>query len=163
MRKFLGVAVATLALVSASSASAQTFATTPGTYTFDGFNVQVKKGDGPQLSCYLSIDIVRNSSGGITATNPVLTGSLGFCDTVVFQGAPWTVTNPSPNVWRVNGIYVDTTITDGDCQGYLDATFIGTGPERLSLNTGFVTPPPSTLPQVTTGGPCKISGVIDWP
>jgi hypothetical protein len=160
MRKLLSATVATMAIVSANAASAQTFTTTPGTYTFSGLAVDVQKGNGPQLTCSLSIDIV-NSGGTITATNPSMTGGLlGLCASVVFQGAPWTVTNPSPNVWRVNGIYVDTTITPGDCQGHLDAVW--SPGENLTLDTGFSTA--STLPEVDAGtGHCKIRGVISWP
>ncbi|WP_125458939.1 hypothetical protein [Sphingomonas koreensis] len=163
MKKILSAAVASIALISAPSVSAQTFATTAGTYTFSGSGVSVQKGSGPLLSCTLSIDITNDGAGNITADNASLTGSFGFCNTVVFQSSPWTVTNPSPGVWSVNGIYVDTTITNGDCSGYLDATFSLSGTtEQLSVDTGFTTT--STLPEVTAGtGDCKIDGTITWP
>jgi hypothetical protein len=165
MKKILGSAATALFLVWAGSASAQTFATTPGTYTFAGSAVQVQKGSGPLLTCALTIDIV-NTAGTITATNPTLTGSGGACNTVVFLGYPWTVTNIGGAVWRIGfstSIFVDTTITPGDCRGYLDVTYSPgpPGTDRLQLNTGFSTP--STLPADTPGtGDCKIAGVIRW-
>jgi hypothetical protein len=168
MKKLISVAIASIALVSAPSVSAQAFSTTPGTYTFDSTNVDVQKGGGLQLTCNLSIDVTRDALGNVTAGNPVMTGGFfNLCTTVVFQNTPWTVTNVGPNVWRLSGIYVDTTVTAGDCSGYLDATFaiIG-GKETLSVDTGFTPPPPpaapSTLPEVDPGtGYCKIRGILD--
>lgn len=159
MKKFLIATAATLALVSAP-AYAQTFASTPGTYTFDGGGVRVQKDNGPVLTCNLTVDITNDGAGNITASNAALTGFFGLCSSVVFQGAPWTVTNPSTNVWRINGIYIDTTITAGDCAGYLDTTY--TPSDNLEADTGFTTT--STIPEVDAGtGDCKIDGIVSWP
>lgn len=157
MKKLLGIAAA-LALLAPHAASAQTFTTTPGTYTFSGNGVLVQKGSGPLLSCFLSID-VTNDGTSITAGNPVLTGSGGFCNTVVFQATPWPVMVSGTTV-TISGIDVDTTITPGDCNGFLDATFSTSGgTESLTVDTGFTTT--STLPEVTAStGDCKIDGII---
>jgi hypothetical protein len=161
MNKFIISVAASLAAILPQAVSAQTFTTTPGTYTFAGNGVSVQKGSGPLLSCFLSIDIT-NSGGTITADNPILTGSGGFCDTVVFQNTPWPVTVSGSTV-TFSGVYVDTTITPGDCSGLLNATYslVGTT-EQLSVDTGFTST--STLPAVTAGtGDCKIDGDITNP
>lgn len=166
MKVFLSIAAASLALVSAQSASAQSFTTTTGvTFKYDGMGVLVKKGTGPTLSCYLSIDIL-NDGTKIEASNPVLTGSGGACNTVIFQNAPWPVQSLGGNLWQVgitgggtDEIFVNTTITPGNCKGHLVLDY--TGPDEFTVETGFVTT--STIPQDTTGGDCKIDGVIDNP
>lgn len=115
----------------------------------------------------MSIDIVRDASGNVTAQNPVMTGGIfNLCNTVVFQNTPWTVTSLGSNVWRLGGIYVDTTVTAGDCEGYLDVTFaLSGGTETLSVDTGFSPPPlparQSDLLEVDPGtGHCKIRGIL---
>jgi hypothetical protein len=152
MMKILSTAAAALAFMASQTASAQTFATTPGTYTFAGSGVLVQKGSGPLLSCDLSVTIVNNGST-ITAT-PSLTGFFGFCDTVVFTGAPYNVVVSGSNV-TLQSVYADTTITPGDCAGDITASWAGGSPETLTVNT--------TLPAVSSGtGDCTISGVISW-
>lgn len=153
MKRLISIAASAVALTFAGSASAQTFTTTPGTYTFSGNGVVVQKGSGPVLSCFLSID-VTNSGGTITAGNPILTGSGGFCDTVVFQNTPWPVTVSGSTV-SFSGVYADTTITPGDCSGTITATYSGPS-ETLTLNT--------ILPEVGAGtGNCTVNGAITWP
>jgi hypothetical protein len=167
MKKLVSTAVAALALVSAGSASAQTFASTPGSYTFSGSSVKVQKGNGPVLTCTMSIDII-NTSGTITADNPVLTGNFGFCDTVVLMGQAWPVSSSGPTYTVGDAItdpvYADTTITPGDCQGVIPADYSALGTtEDLTIDFGFPTSPiASTMPQVSSGGPCKIDGTISW-
>lgn len=152
MKKLLGIAAA-LALLAPHAASAQTFTTTPGTYTFSGSGVLVQKGSGPLLSCTLSVDIT-NSGSAITADNTSLTGSGGFCNTVVFVGQPYNVTVSGSTV-SFSAVYADTTITPGDCAGTLTATFTAGPPETLTVNT--------TLPEVDPGtGDCTINGAITW-
>lgn len=164
MKKLLSIAVASIALCSAPSVYAQDWTAPPNntTYTFSSSNVSVQKGTGLQLTCFMSIDIVRDGSGVVTAQNPVMTGGFfNLCNTVVFQNTPWTVTNVGTNLWELSGIYVDTTVTAGDCQGKLVATFSAGPPETLTVNTGFTTPPRSTLEEVDPGtGDCKISGTL---
>lgn len=151
MKRLISVAASAIALTFAGSASAQTFTTTPGTYTFSGAGVFVQKGSGPLLQCFLSIDIT-NSGGTVTAGNPILTGSGGFCDTVVFQNTPWPVTVSGSDV-SFSGVFADTTITPGDCSGTITATFSSGPPETLTLAT--------TLPEVGAGtGDCTINGAI---
>lgn len=152
MKKILGL-VAALALAAPYSASAQTFASTPGTYTFSGSGVLVQKGSGPLLTCDLSVDIT-NSGGVITASNTSLTGFFGLCNTVVFLNEPYAVTVSGSNV-SFSAVYADTTITPGDCAGTLTATFSAGPPETLTVNT--------TLPEVGAGtGNCTINGAITW-
>ncbi len=161
MKRIISAIIASTALLGAHTASAQTFVTTPGTYTFSGTGVAVQKGGGPLLDCNLSIDIV-NTGGVLTAQNSSLTNNTGlpFCTTVTFQNAPWAVTVSGSTV-TVSGIYVNTSITPGDCSGFLAATFSTSGAtEQLSLDTGFTTT--STLPQVSSGGDCKIDGVLEY-
>lgn len=55
MKKLLSVAVASIALITAPSVSAQTFSTTAGTYTFSSTNVNVQKGSGLLLTCNLRV------------------------------------------------------------------------------------------------------------
>lgn len=154
MKNLLIIAAAALTVAIPQAVSAQTFTTTPGTYTFSGSGVQVRKGLGPQLTCDLSVDIT-NSGGVITAGNIILTGFGGFCDTVVFLNEPYNVTVSGPNV-SFSGVYADTTITPGDCAGTLTATFSAGPPETLTVNT--------TLPEVDAGtGNCTINGAITWP
>jgi hypothetical protein len=170
MARLLGVAVAALAFVSTGSASAQTFASTPGIYTFLGSPIVVQKGNGPVLHCFLSIDII-NIGGVITAENARLTGYFGLCDTVVLSGDPWPVRVSGPtyiigdSLSSPSWVYVDTAITPGDCMGTVPAVYDITYPaDSLVINFGFSTSPiPSTLPQVAGGGDCKIDGVITWP
>lgn len=155
MKICISLAAASLAIVAAPAASAQTFATTPGTYTFAGSGVLVQKGSGPLLPCDLSFDIT-NSGGVITADNPVLTGAGGACDTVVFINTPYSVTVSGSTVSLFN-VYADTTITPGDCAGTLTAAFSSSGGvETLTFN--------STLPAVTPGtGDCTVQGAITNP
>ena len=168
MKRFLSIAAASLALVAAQSASAQSFTTTLNTtFTYDGMSVLVQKGGGPVLTCTLSIDII-NDGTTIEASNPVLTGFGGACDTVDFLNAPWTVTSLGANLWRVgtagtaDEIFVDTTITPGDCKGDLVLEYLGG--DAFLIDTGFTTPPRSTIPEDVVGsGDCKVDGVIDNP
>ncbi|HSX54990.1 MAG TPA: hypothetical protein VLG14_06815 [Sphingomonas sp.] len=166
MKRFLGIAAASLALISAQHAAAQSFTTAPvnTAVTYDG-TVIVQKGLGIPLTCTLSIDI-ENTGSGYEAKNPSLTGSGGACNTVVFMNAPWPVVNTSGNLWQVgvtgggsDEIFVDTTITAGDCKGHLVLEYTGT--DEFTLETGFSTP--STIPQDVSGGDCKIDGIIDNP
>jgi hypothetical protein len=171
MKKFLGVAVAALAFASANSASAQTFVSTAGTYTFSGSAVKVQKGNGPVLTCTMAIDIT-NAGGVLSADNPVLTGNFGFCDTVILQDNPWPVsvtggggTGSTATVGdATDEVYANTTITPGNCKGTIPATVDLTGAtEDLVIDFGFPTSPiASTMPQVTANGPCKIDGTISW-
>lgn len=150
MIKSLSTVAAALAFMASQTAYAQTFVTTPGTYTFSGGGVLVQKGSGPLLSCDLSVTIVNNGST-ITAT-PSLTGFFGFCSTVVFTGAPYNVVVSGPNV-TFQSVYADTTITPGDCAGDITATWAAGPPENLTVST--------TLPEVSAGtGDCTISGNI---
>lgn len=166
MKRFLGIAAASLTLIASQQASAQSFTTTTGVaFRYDGLSVAVQKGNGPLLSCYLSIDI-ENDGTAIEAKNPVLTGSGGACNTVVFLNAPWPVTSLGGGFWQVgvtgggsDEIFVDTTITPGDCKGHLVLEYLGA--DDFLVETGFSST--STLPEDTAGGPCKIDGVIDNP
>lgn len=161
MLKFLGIATAVVALVSAPCAQAQTFTTVPGIYTFSGIGVTIRKGN-TQLICYMSIDITNSGGGNITADNVVFTGSSGFCDAgFVFTNTPWLVT-VGTNI-TFHDVYISTLFPSGDCNGNLAMYFSPTGStESLSFETGFTTP--STLLEVSPGsGDCKIEGVISWP
>lgn len=150
MKAYISIAAAGLAVALAPAATAQTFVTTPGTYTYSGSGVLVQKGNGPQLTCDLSFDITNDGSS-ITADNPVLTGNFGFCDTVVFVSTPYTVTVSGLTV-SLLGVYADTTITPGDCAGTLTATY-SSGPETLDFN--------AILPEVGSGtGDCTVQGAI---
>ena len=170
MMKLLGAVVAALAFSSVSSASAQTFVSNPGTYTFLGSGVRVQKGTGPILTCTMTIDIT-NTSGVLTADNPGLTGHFGFCDTVSFQDVPWpvSVTGGGGNGSTVtigsaiDKAYARTTITPGDCHGTIPATVYLMGPsEDLVIDFGFAGSPPSTMLEYFGGGDCKIDGTISW-
>lgn len=161
MRKFISASVAAFALIAAQAASAQTFATTPGTYTFSGFGVSLQKDFGPLLSCNLSIDIT-NYGNSITADNVVFTGAGGFCDAFFFRNEPYVVTVSGSTV-SISGIYLETYFPAGDCSGFIDATFSLSGTtEELLIDTGFGTG--VTLPEVSAStGECKILGVISNP
>jgi hypothetical protein len=161
MLKFLGAATAIIALFSTSSAVAQTFATVPGTYTFEGVSVTIQKGGGPQISCLMSIDFTNHGGSYVTADNVVFTGHNGFCDAgFVFKDTPWLVT-VGTNI-RLHDVYIKTLVPTGDCNGDIVMYYGMSSAEDLNFETGFWTP--STLPEVSPGsGDCKIYGVISWP
>lgn len=150
MIKTISAAATALAFMASQTAYAQTFVTTPGTYVYSGSGVLVQKGNGPLLSCDLSVTIVNNGST-ITAT-PSLSGFFGFCSTVVFTGSPYNVVVSGSTVTFQN-VYADTTITPGDCYGDITATWDAGPPENLTVNT--------TLPEVDPNtGDCTIAGNI---
>lgn len=159
MKRIVSAIITSTAFLGAHAASAQTFTTTPGIYTFAGRSVAVQKGNGPLLSCNLSISIV-NDGTDIYAESVDIDGDFGLCFTISFGNVHWPVTVSGSTV-RIDNIHVNTNITPGDCAGFLDATFsTGSTAEQLFLETGFYTP--STLPQVFSGGDCKIDGILEY-
>ncbi len=158
MKRIVSAIIASMTFLCAHAASAQTFVTTPGTYTFASNSVAIQKGGGPLLACNMSIDVVNNGTG-IHAENAIITGG-SFCFTATFQNAPWPVTVSGSTV-TISGLYVATGAPSGDCAGFLDAAFSVNGTtEELLLTTGFDTT--STLPQVSEGGDCKIDGILEY-
>ena len=159
MRNVILSSVASIGLLFSAPVSAQSFLST-GTTTWTSLpgSVAVQKNGGPLLGCTLSFNLV-NSGSSITANSASLVGSGGFCSSVLFTGAGWpAVWNSSTQKLTVGPIFIDTTITDGDCEGYLVFEYDAGAPESLSIETGFATP--STIPQAPSGGDCKIEGVV---
>lgn len=168
MRKFLYIAAAALSFISASSAFAQTFASTPGWYPFSGSGVKVQKGNGPILYCDVSFMIV-NDGTDITVESPSISGFFGLCDTIILSGHPWPVTISAATVTIgdiADPIDVNTNIIPGDCVGVIDAKFdiSPISREMLTIDFGFPTSPGlSTLPARFLGtGDCNVDGSVHW-
>lgn len=151
MKKFALLVASSIALFGAQAANATTYSPAPGTWTWSG-NVTVQKGTGPVLTCKLTV------TANVTATSATASASLGLgdirCLTVSFTGAPYTVTHTpgSPETVTLNNVYVNTTITPGNCTGNVTATFNDTTNDALVLNT--------SIPQDTSGGACSIVGTL---
>jgi hypothetical protein len=151
MKKLAIMAAGAVALFGAHAASAQTYSPAPGTWTWAG-NVTVQKGSGPVLTCRLTV------TANVTATSATASASLGLgdirCLTVSFTGAPYTVTHNAgpPETVTLNNVFVNTSITPGNCAGNVTAVFNDTTNDALVINT--------SLPQVTSGGACTISGTL---
>lgn len=130
---------AALCAVAPSAAIAQsTVSTISGT-------VQVQKGSGPQLTCTATIGL--DGATPATSSNVTSISLSGFlCGTVQFPNTPHSITQ-SGSSFTVNNVYADTTITPGDCEGAITGTLSG---GTVSVN--------ATLPQVTSGGACRIVG-----
>lgn len=151
MKKFALLVASSLALFGAQAANAQTYSPAPGTWTWAG-NVQVQKGTGPLLTCRLTV------TANVTATSATASASLGLgdirCLTVSFTGAPYTVTWNAgpPETVTLNNVFVNTSITPGNCAGNVTANFNDTTNDALVVNT--------SIPQVTSGGACTIVGTL---
>lgn len=158
MKKFALLMASSVALLSAQTANAQTYSPAPGTWTWAG-NVQVQKGTGPLLTCRLTV------TANVTATSATASATLGAgdirCLTVSFTGAPYTVTwnaGPPPGfsapleTVTLNNVFVNTSITPGNCAGNVSAAFNDPGNDSLQINT--------SIPQVTSGGACTIVGTL---
>ena len=151
MKKFALLVASSIALLSTQTANAQTYSPAPGTWTWAG-NVQVQKGTGPLLTCRLTV------TANVTATSATASATLGAgdirCLTVSFTGAPYAVTWSAgpPETVTLNGVFVNTSITPGNCAGNVTANFNDTTNDALVVNT--------SIPQVTSGGACTIVGTL---
>ncbi len=160
MNKLLTLAAASLALFGAQSVSAQTY-TPSGSWVMQG-PVTVQKGAGPVLNCTLRITgTVANTAGDahgsanhghvLSVTNVQLqAGDLG-CLTVSFTGLPYTTSWTAP-VLTLNNVYVNTSITPGNCKGSIGGTWNDTT-KKLTVD--------ASLPQDTSGGACTVKGTLN--
>ena len=138
----LAAGAALCAVVPSAAIAQSTVSTISGT-------VQVKKGNGPQLTCTATIGLdgaTPATSSNVTSIS--LSGSFGLCSTVQFPNTPHSITQGG-GTFTVNDVYADTTFTPGDCEGDIAGTLSG---GTVTVN--------ATLPQVTSGGSCKIVGSL---
>lgn len=124
--------------------------------------VTVQKGAGPVLNCTLRITgNVPNTTGdahgavnhghALTVTNvELIAGDIG-CITVSFTGLPYSTSWTAP-VLTLNNVYVNTSITPGNCKGSIGGTWDNTT-KKLTVN--------SSLPQDTSGGACTVKGTLN--
>jgi hypothetical protein len=150
MKRFAILVASSIALLGAQTATAQTYTPT-GTWRWSG-NVTVQKGTGPVLICRLTVT-ANVASGSATASATLGLGDIR-CLTVSFTGAPYTVTwsGGPPETLTLNNVFVNTSITPGNCAGNVTATFNDSTDDSLTINT--------SIPQVTSGGACTISGTL---
>lgn len=133
----------------------------PGPYpvTLTG-TATVQKNAGPVLNCDISVTFtaapppIYVPPGSIVASVAIGPGTDPGCATIQLQPGPYPVTYVN-NTWEtsftVHNIYVDTTITPGDCAGSITATLVAPG--VWSIN--------DTLNEVDFGtGDCTIFGAV---
>lgn len=152
MKKLATIAMAASVFMMPFAANA---APADGTYT--GV-VDVYKGI--SLKCNLTVDV---SGGGTLADNLALspTSILNFlCSSVSLNNQPYDVTpvpadpnSPPPpaNAYRIHDVNV-TTITPGDCEGYIDVLYLAGATPSIDLD--------GSLPASAGGGDCLINGVL---
>lgn len=148
-------------------ASATTY-TPAGTWTFTGV-VQVQKGSGPILNCTVTKtynvpeaapDAHGTFSHGHFLNGPVsisITPPDPLCATIFIQSPnPHAVTKSGEGdgaTFIVEDVYVNTTITVGDCAGDIPTTLRAGPPPRFDVD--------AVLPAVTPGtGDCTIRGSL---
>lgn len=152
MKKLALIVASSMALLGAQTATAQTYSPAPSTWTWKG-SLVVQKGMGPVLTCAVTVTANVTSATSATATASIAPGDLG-CITVSFTGAPYAITWNAgpPETVTLKNVYVNTSITPGNCKGDITATFNDTTNDALVVNT--------SIPQDTTGGACTMRGTL---
>ena len=157
MKKMLAVAssIAALSLFGAASANAADFATAPGTYHAEG-NLELFQSI-PDVSCYVSMDIVVDAAGNATGTNVTFSPGHPLCGSVI---RPLTTTWPIHKVSKgvdEGAISMDVSVQAGagTCIGNLAPLQLywgAKGPNRVDTNpVAFVAGTPST---------CQVTGTL---
>lgn len=167
IRKLAACLAASASLFGAQLAGAATY-TPAGTWTFEDV-VQVQKGSGPILNCTVSMtfdvpeaapDTHGTLSHGHFLNGPT-TISIGqpepLCQTIFIQSSnPHTVTKTGEGdgeAFTINGVYVNTTITLGDCAGNIPMVLRSGTVPYFEVN--------ASLPAVISGtGDCTILGNV---
>lgn len=154
MKKIFSALVATVALLGSTAASAQTW-TPSGSWEFVG-DLLMQKGTGPLITCEVKATVDNTT----LKTTIAMTGNGDWqCGTVSFTGNPYdtVVTAVNTNAAgddaiTIKNVYVNTSITLGNCKGDLPVTFLDT-PDQISVN--------GTLAPDWGGGSCSVSGLLN--
>jgi len=157
MKKFLSLAVATIALTASQAANAQTFLTPGGPYTYSG-SVDVTK-DSITLNCTLTADITNNGTVGSPALevdNITLSGGfLGLCASVTFLNQAYNASFSAPNL-TIHNVHARAATNGTECFGDLDLVQTGTGSDTFDVN--------DILPKLSGSNDCRIdNGSISYP
>ena len=151
MKKFLVSALSVGTLIAAPAAIAQSPHSYPWTLT--GV-VTVQKGAGPILTCGVEVVLDLVGTPAVKkATSITLTDVIDpRCASVIFENDPYDTTyDPITHDLTIHGIYANTTITTGDCEGDLVAEWDDIG-GKYDVS--------GSLPEALSGGDCTVAGEI---
>ncbi|WP_148650879.1 hypothetical protein [Sphingopyxis granuli] len=162
-KKAIAVFAASAAMMGAQVASASTYSPT-GTWDFGGSaalgTVLVQKGSGPLLACVGTANGFTASTNSLDGPTSIsITAGDAGCVTIFIQSSnPHLVDKPNGDglgkQYIIKNVYVNTTITPGDCVGDIETTLSqDAGGPYLDVNATLAPGTPGT-------GACTIVGKL---